>query len=125
VQEDQHDLGFAKIEQDSPRHPVHNVLVAIVAILALLLIALGVWALGGAIYAAWSLFREPEGIAYFATYFLETTKIATLVPSAGEGLSHYLSWVAVILLLLVLGKLGAWAIGAGAQLIAPQLRRQR
>ncbi|MDJ0738416.1 MAG: hypothetical protein QNJ91_01785 [Gammaproteobacteria bacterium] len=87
-----------------------------VYVLAVVLVALGLWALGGAIYAAWGLFHDPDGIAYFARYFLETTKIGQLLPG-GEGLSHYVAWVAVILLLLVLGKLGAWALDAGARLI--------
>lgn len=94
----------------------------IFSMLAVLLIGMGLWALGGAIFAAWQLFRDPDSIAYFATYFLETTKIADHLPGAGEGVAHYLSWVAVILLLLVLGKLGAWAIGAAAQLISIRRR---
>ncbi len=92
------------------------------AVPALILVVLGIWALGGAIYYAWGLFRDPDSIAYFAQYFLETTKIATLLPAAGDGVAHYLAWITVILLLLLLGKLGAWAVGAGAQLLAPRGR---
>ncbi|MCB1801635.1 MAG: hypothetical protein KDI82_08110 [Gammaproteobacteria bacterium] len=91
--------------------------------LGVVLIGFGLWALGGAIYAAWELFRDPDAIAYFARYFLETTKIDSYVKSGGEGLAHYVSWVAVILLLLVLGKLGAWAIEAGTRLMADRPRR--
>ena len=94
----------------------------VVLILGLLLVFLGLWALGGAVLAAWSLFNEPEGIAYFAQYFLNSTDLAKLVPGASAGLAHYLSWIAVILLLLVLGKLGAWATGAGAALISAARR---
>ena len=104
--------------------PVVGVLTGISMVLGLVLIVFGLWSLGSAIYFAWGLFRDPESIAYFARYFLETTKITTLVPNGGEGLAHYLSWIAVILLLLVLGKLGAWAVGAGAQLVAPKTRRR-
>ena len=93
--------------------------------LALVLIALGLWALGGAIYAAWELFHDPDGIGYFARYFIETTQIDKLVAQGGEGLAHYVSWVAVILLLLVLGKLGAWSIEAGSRLMAIRPRRRR
>ncbi len=95
---------------------------AALAVPALILVVLGIWALGGAIYYAWGLFRNPDSIAYFAQYFLETTKIATLLPAAGDGVAHYLAWITVILLLLLLGKLGAWAVGAGAQLLAPRGR---
>lgn len=102
--------------EPNPESTASTVWRVVVYALAMVLVALGLWALGGAIYAAWGLFRDPDGIAYFATYFLETTKIGQLVPG-GEGLSHYVAWVAVILLLLVLGKLGAWALDAGARLI--------
>ncbi|MCB1922257.1 MAG: hypothetical protein KDJ27_00695 [Gammaproteobacteria bacterium] len=95
-----------------------------VQVLAALLIILGIWALGGAIYAAWGLFRDPDSIARFAHYFLETTKIAQLVPTGAEGLAHYVSWIAIVLLLLVLGKLGAWAIEGGTRLVAIRWQRR-
>ena len=105
------------IEQDARQTSGRSILRAVVYVLAFVLIALGLWSLGGAIYAAWELFRDPDSIAYFAKYLLETTKLATLVPTGGQGLAHYVAWVVVILLLLVLGKLGAWALGAAAQLL--------
>lgn len=117
---------FAKVDDDTRTGmTLHTVVTLIVSVLAVVLILFGLWAIGGAVYAAWGLFREPAGIAYFAQYFLETTRLATLVPSGGEGLAHYLSWVMVILLLLVLGKLGAWAITSGAQLLDPAIRRRK
>jgi hypothetical protein len=70
------------------------------------------------VVTAWSLFNDPEGIAYFAQYFLDSAELAKLLPGASPGLAHYVAWIAVILLLLVLGKLGAWATSAGASLIA-------
>ncbi len=109
------------VDDDSMSSSIQTVWNSVFSTLALILIGCGLWALGGAIYAAWGLFRDPDSIAYFAKYFLETTKIASHLPG-GEGLGHYASWVAVILLLLVLGKLGAWAVGAGAQLIANRRR---
>jgi hypothetical protein len=106
------------IEQQAGQTAGRSVWRAVVYVLAIVLIGLGLWSLGGAIYAAWELFRDPDSIGYFAKYFLESTGIAALVPKGGEGLAHYIAWVAVILLLLVLGKLGAWALGAAAQLLA-------
>lgn len=91
--------------------------------LAVVLIGFGLWALGGAILAAWNLLNDPDSIAYFAKYFLETTKIDSYVPKGGEGLAHYVSWVAVILMLLVLGKLGAWSIESGARLMSARPKR--
>ena len=113
------------LDNDSPVSTFQTVWTGVVAALALALIGFGLWALGGAIYAGWNLFRNPDGIAYFAKYFLETTKIATYLPSGGEGLAHFVSWIAVVLLLLVLGKLGAWAVDAGATLIHARSPRRR
>lgn len=109
-------------ETDTP--PVSRVLGAISGLLGLILAGFGIWALAGAIYTAWGLVQDPDSITYFAKYFLESTDIGALLAGGGEGLAHYLSWLAVILLLLVLGKLGFWAIAAGARLI-PGLGRDR
>ena len=104
-------------EDSAPASAALTILAGIGAVLGLILVGFGLWALAGAIFAAWELFRDPDSIAYFAAYFLETTKLASYLESGGEGLAHYLSWLAVVLLLLVLGKLGAWAIAAGAKLL--------
>lgn len=103
-------------DPNSPLAPIQTVAATVAMTLALLLIGFGIWALGGAIYAAWTLFRDPASIDYFAKYFLETTELTQVVQVGGKGLAHYVAWVAVVLLLLLLGKLGAWAVGAGAQL---------
>lgn len=94
------------------------VLQIVAALFGFILVAIGLWALAGAVLAAWGLFNDPGGIGYFADYFLNKTDLARLVPGGGQGLAHYVSWIAVILMLLVLGKLGSWSVGAGAQLIA-------
>lgn len=111
------------IEQDSGQATGRSVWRFVVYVLAFVLIGFGLWSLGGAIYAAWGLFRDPDSIAYFAKYFLETTNLAAFVPAGGEGLAHYVAWIVVILLLLVLGKLGAWALGAAAQLLTIDSKR--
>lgn len=100
------------------------VLYTIAFVLGFVLVAIGLWALAGAVLAAWGLFNDPGGIAYFAEYFLNKTDLARLVPGGGQGLAHYVAWIAVILMLLVLGKLGSWSVGAGAQLIAAMRTRR-
>ena len=104
--------------EENPQSSLARIIGIIAVVLGLLLVGFGIWALGGAVLAAWSLFNEPDGIAYFARYFLANGDLAKLVPGASAGLAHYVSWIAVILLLLVLGKLGMWATSAGAALIA-------
>ena len=95
----------------------NRILSNIASALGLILIAFGIWALGGAIYFAWGLFQSPDDISYFADYFFETTKISAHLKNGAEGTAHLISWFVVTLLLLVLGKLGDWAIGAGVRLL--------
>jgi len=85
--------------------------------LGLVLVAFGLWALAGAIFFAWGLFQDPDGISYFAKYFFETTKISSHLQNGAEGTAHLIAWFVVILLLLVLGKLGDWAITVGVRLL--------
>ena len=110
------------MDNDTDSSALARILGVIGTLLGLVLIGFGIWALAGAIYIAWGLVRDPNSIAYFARYFLETAHVDALLASGAEGLAHYLSWMAVVLLLLVLGKLGAWAVAAGARLI-PGLSR--
>jgi hypothetical protein len=105
-------------EPQPPLTLVQSIAIHVAMLLALVLIGFGLWALGGAIFAAWSLFRDPQGIGYFANYFLTSAKLGAELQIDGQGLAHYVAWVAVVLLLLILGKLGAWAVGAGARLIS-------
>lgn len=106
------------MEEQSQSSAVSRVTGVVAVVFGLILVIFGIWALGGAVLTAWSLFNDPDGIAYFAKYFLDSAELAKLLPGASPGLAHYVAWIAVILLLLVLGKLGAWATGAGAALIA-------
>lgn len=95
-----------------------SVVSIVLSMLGLVLVGFGIFALVGAILAAWNLYSHPEGIGYFANYVLETAKFAAEREIAGLGLAHSLAWVIVVLLLLVLGKLGAWAVISGARLFS-------
>ena len=102
---------------DTPREPSNRAFTLISAVLGLVLIGFGIWALAGAIYVTWKLFKDPDSISYFANYFLETAGVTAQLSSSGVGLAHLLSWFTVVLLLLVLGKLGNWCITSGTQLL--------
>lgn len=106
-----------EVQTDNPGSPLRLAWQAGIAVLALVLVVLGLWALGGAIMAAWGLYSDPQGIEYFAGYLLNATQLAKLVPDAAQGAAQYLAWITVILLLLVLGKLGSWALEAGAKML--------
>lgn len=105
--------------------PLQRALVLISAVLGLFLIGFGIWALAGAVYVTWELFKDPDGISYFAKYFIDTARITARLTHDGESLAHLLSWFTVVLLLLLLGKLGDWCITSGAQLfLFGKARRQ-
>ena len=105
-------------ESQAPLTPVQSLASLVAMLLALVLVGFGIWALASAIWAAWSLFRDPQSIGYFADYFRNTANLGAELQIHGQGLAHYVAWMAVVVLLLILGKLGAWAVGAGARLIS-------
>jgi hypothetical protein len=96
---------------------LRNIFSNIASVLGIILILLGLWALGSAVYHAWLLFSDPASITYFAEYVIESAKIVAHLPEGGNGAAHLVSWFVVILMLLVLGKLGDWAISAGSRLL--------
>jgi tellurite resistance protein TehA-like permease len=95
---------------------LQRVLALISTVFGLFLIGFGIWALAGAVYVTWELFKDPDSISYFAIYFIETARVTARLSHDGESLAHLLSWFTVVLLLLLLGKLGDWCITSGAQL---------
>ena len=100
-------------------------LAVVLTLLGLVLVGFGMFALVAAILAAWDLYRQPEGIGYFADYVIEVADLSPELETAGREAAHAVAWVLVVLLLLLLGRLGAWAVAAGGQLVGPRLRRGR
>lgn len=109
-------------EHHTPAAAIPTAVSAILILFGLILAGVGIFALVGAILAAWNLFHHPEGIGGFADYVLNTAGFGAAVESGALGLAHAAAWVVVVLLLLLLGRLGAWAVIAGAQLVGPRSR---
>ena len=101
---------------DRTRDGLSTTVSLVLLMLGLVLIGFGIFALVGSILAAWNLFHHPEGITYFANYVLDTAGFRSVIETGGQGLAHSFAWVIVVLLLLLLGKLGAWSVTAGANL---------
>jgi hypothetical protein len=110
---------------NAAQDPLQRILVLISAALGLFLIAFGIWALAGAVYIAWELFKDPASISYFANYFMETARLTARLTHDGESLAHMLSWLIVVFLLLLLGKLGDWCITSGAKLFGQRYTQTR
>jgi hypothetical protein len=104
------------MEEEPRTNALSSAVSVVLLMLGLILIGFGIFALVGAILAAWNLFHHPEGIVYFADYVLETAGFSAAVEAGGLGLAHTFSWIVVVLLLLLLGRLGAWAVSAGGHL---------
>jgi hypothetical protein len=104
------------MEEEYPTGALSTSVSVVLLMLGLVLIGFGIFALVGAILAAWNLFHHPQDIAVFADYFLNTAGFAAVVDTGATGLAHTFAWVVLILLLMLLGKLGVWAVSAGAHL---------
>ena len=104
------------MEEDYRTSALSTSVSVVLLMLGLLLIGFGIFALVGAILAAWNLFHHPQDIASFADYVLNTAGFAAAVETGATGLAHTFAWVIVVLLLMLLGKLGAWAVSAGSRL---------
>ena len=80
--------------------------------------------LAAALFSAWSLYRDPAGIEPFANYFLGLAPVIENESSAFKGIGTLVAWLLAVLMLLVLGKLGTWAIGSGSRLMGPANRHR-
>lgn len=121
---EENSIGHLKQRREPPmtdNTSTHLSITAIFSVIAsaigLILAIFGLWALGGAIYVVWELFQDPDSISYFARYVSETTRLSTYLENGSKGPAHLIAWFVVILLLLVLGKLGDWAISTGVRLL--------
>ena len=107
----------------------------------MILIVVGVWTGVKVIVEAWNLYTNPVSVGRFAGALETATGLDSLlarrvsarqdveeqagmvqypsaVPASAKTyrLSYLVAWPLVVLLLLLLGKLASWAIGAGVRL---------
>lgn len=105
--------------EPSTTDKIRNAVSAIAALLAVLLILAGVAVLASALYSAWSLYRDPAAIEPLASYFMALVPALEGESATLKGVGTLVAWLFAVLMLLVMGKLGAWAIGSGSRLVAP------
>jgi hypothetical protein len=82
-----------------------------------LLMVVGALSLLVAAYHAWNLYINPYSINVFTYSFIQTAISREKAETADEELYRLMSWPIVVFLLLMLGKIGAWAIEAAVQLL--------
>jgi len=121
----------------SPERSSFNFLVNVVSLLArvggLVLLVVGLWVGIRVIGEAWDLYQEPQRIETFAAAVeggsnLDKTLLSSnrsqtsadqpSYTATGDDFrpSYFLTWFIVLALLLILGKLAAWAVISGGQL---------
>ena len=104
-------------ENRSNQHLSSSLLVGIGALIGLILVMIGAMVVTHAAYMVWQLYNNPDAIIGFA----QSLKIAasTKVDIDLNGLDplRLIAWPLVILVLLLQGKIGVWAIEAGARLL--------
>jgi len=105
------------VENRENIHSSINLLVGIAALIGLVLVVVGALALLHAIYTVWQLYSSPDRIISFAQTFKLTTASLVNLDVNGLDLLRLITWPFVILVLLLQGKVGVWAIEAGARLL--------
>ncbi|TNG01412.1 MAG: hypothetical protein EP297_02395 [Gammaproteobacteria bacterium] len=82
-----------------------------------LLMAVGALSLLIAAYHAWNLYINPYSINVFTDAFVQTAFRDQKPDPSDQELYRLMSWPIVVFLLLLLGKIGAWAIEAAVHLL--------
>lgn len=70
-----------------------------------------------AAYMTWELYKNPETIINFAQSFKTANSSMEMMDLNGLDLLRILAWPFVVMILLLQGKIGLWAIEAGARLL--------
>jgi uncharacterized membrane protein len=78
------------------------------------ILILGFLVLQNLVEFAWEFLNQPGTIDKFALAFQKDSK---LIDSIDISFFRMAAWLLVILMLLVIGKVGAWIIGAGINLV--------
>lgn len=110
------------------KEPLASVIGAAARISGLLLVLSGIATLVFALLEVWALYFHPENILPLAAAIEHATRVdASLIggavaKSAGGGdtiytFSYFLAWLLKLVLLLLIGKLAFWSIGAGRELV--------
>ena len=86
-------------------------------IIGLSLVVVGALALTHAAYMTWELYKNPETIISFAQSLKLANSNIVDVDLGGLDPLRLIAWPFVVLLLLLQGRIGLWAIEAGARIL--------
>ena len=105
------------VENNSNLHSSFNLLIGIGALIGLLLVVIGALVVTHAAYMVWQLYNNPDAIIAFAQSFKLAASNRVDIDLNGLDPLRLIAWPFVILALLLQGKIGMWAIEAGARLL--------
>ena len=87
------------------------------AIIGLILAVAGALVLSHALYSVWQLYENPDSIMEFAQSLKLIKSNLAEIDLNGLDPLRLIAWPLAILVLLLQGKIGMWAIEAGARLL--------
>ena len=105
------------VENRARSHSFFNFFIGIGAFLiGISLVVVGALALIHAAYMTWELYKNPEMILNFAQSFKLADSSIKMMDLNGLDPLRLLAWPFVVMILLLQGKIGVWAVEAGARL---------
>lgn len=106
------------MENRSTQHfSIINLLTGTGALIGLILALIGALVVIHAVYMVWQLYNDPDAINAFAQSLKLAASTSVEIDLNGLDPLRLIAWPLVILVLLLQGKIGMWAIEAGARLL--------
>jgi hypothetical protein len=105
------------VETRSNLQSSSNLLTGIGALIGLILVMIGAMVVTHAAYMVWQLYNDPDAIIGFAQSLKIAASTKVEINLNGIDPLRLIAWPLIILVLLLQGKIGAWAIEAGARLL--------
>jgi len=106
------------VENRTHSHSFINFLIGIGAFLiGLSLVVVGALVLIHAAYMTWELYKNPETIINFAQSLKLANSSVVMIDLSGLDPLRLLAWPFVVMILLLQGKIGLWAVEAGSRLL--------
>ena len=108
---------------------IFSALTGLIRIIGIVILIIGLWTALKVVYEAWELYKEPGKIEVRAKEVEKAAHINSFIRKAlankGENLdakdspniSYFATWAIAVILLLVIARIGIWAIVAGGKLV--------
>ncbi len=109
-----HDTNYPAETRSRFEEKLRSVVYIVATLAGFIILILGFLVLQNLVEFAWTFLNQPETIDKFALAF---RKDSTLIDAIDISFFRMAAWLLVILMLLVIGKVGAWILGAGINMV--------